>query len=491
MTAPADTRGGAPFEAAPPTFSDATQPAVPVGTASGVPGLLPHTLLWQTFLLIALVLILALVSWSQIFRHFQEPARARDLSQMVASVVNLTRTALINAEVNRRTELLIDLAALEGIRIYPAEPSDDLQPLPNTRPMRLLAGEIRRQLGSHTRFASRWKTLDGFWVSFRLDQEDTEDFWVMLPSERLQQPHAFEWLMWGGAALIVALIGAFLIVSRISSPLRNLARSARMVGSGQTPPELIVSGPQEIATVIKAFNQMTGDLARTDADRALILAGVSHDLRTPLARLRLGIEMSGAPDGEVLAMVADIEEMDRIIGQFLDFGRGQPQEPMQELELAQLAREMIELYRLRGITVHATLPDRLVLPARALPLRRAIANLIDNAIRYAGSEKPITVTLSTLRGEAHLEVADRGPGIPSHEVERLRHPFTRMEAARSDTKGAGLGLAIVDRVMNWHDGQLDLLPRPGGGLRAVLRLPLGGLRNRAKANKAEKQELDK
>ncbi|MBL8443142.1 MAG: two-component sensor histidine kinase, partial [Zoogloeaceae bacterium] len=170
--------------------------------------LLPRTLLWQTFLLIALVLIFALVAWSRIFTHFQEPARARDLAQMVVSVVNLTRTALINAEVSRRTELLIDLAALEGIRIYPSEDSDEILPLPRTRPMDLLSTEIRRQLGDYTQLASRWKTLDGFWVSFRLDPEDPDHFWVMLPPERLQQGSAFDWLMWGGGALLVALVGS-------------------------------------------------------------------------------------------------------------------------------------------------------------------------------------------------------------------------------------------------------------------------------------------
>lgn len=436
----------------------------------------PRTLLWQTFLLIALLLSLTLATWSQIFRYFEEPARARDLAQMVASVVNLTRTALLNAEPGLRTGLLIDLAALEGIRIYPSEPGDELQALPQTRPMRLLTAEIRKQLGEHTRFAMRWKTLDGFWVSFRLEAEDQDEYWVMLPRERLQKHNALEWLAWGSAALVAALLGAFLIVSRISAPLRSLAKAARMVGSGQNPPRQEESGPVELAVVSHAFNQMTGDLARADADRALILAGVSHDLRTPLARLRLGVEMSGAPDDEVAAMVADIEEMDRIIGQFLDFGRGDPQEPLHPVDLVELVNGLVEPYRLRGVPLELDLPETLAVPARALPLRRAIANLVDNAIRYAGSESPITISVGVSASEAFIEVADRGPGIPPDEVERMRRPFTRLENARSNTKGAGLGLAIVERVMRAHGGSLDLLPREGGGLRAVLRLHAGRAR---------------
>ena len=248
---------------------------------------LPRTLLWQTFLMVALLLIIALGSWSQIFRYFQEPARARDVAQMVVSVVNLTRTALINADAGRRTDLLIELAALEGIRIYPAEASDELEPLKATRPMRLLTDDVRSQLGAHTRFASRWKSLSGFWVSFRLEPDDQlDEYWVMLPGERIENPSSFDWLMWGVGALVAAMLGAYLIAARMGKPLRQVEDAAKRVGSGETPMPLDESGPQEIAVVAHAFNQMTSALARTDADRALILAGVSHDLRTPMTRMR-------------------------------------------------------------------------------------------------------------------------------------------------------------------------------------------------------------
>lgn len=439
--------------------------------AAGRSHWLPRSLLWQTFLLITLVLILSLTVWSAIFRHFYEPSRARDLAQMAASVVNLTRTALINAEASRRTELLIDLAALEGIRIYPSEAGDEIMPLHDTRRMRLLTEEIQRQLGDHTRLALRWKTLDGFWISFRLDPEDNEDFWARLPAERLNGGDSQDWMVWVVAAFSVALLAAFLIVSRISTPLRNIARAAQLVGSGRKPPELPEDGPMEIAVVSHAFNQMAGDLAHNEAERALILAGVSHDLRTPLARLRLGIEMTGAPDEEVAPMISDIEEMDRIIGQFLDFGRGEPSTPLEPLDLHAMLESLIEPYRQRGVELRFESPGTLRAAARVLPLRRAVSNLIDNALRYAVGS-PIDVRLWREGGEARIEIADRGPGIPPQEVERVRRPFTRLEAARSDTKGAGLGLAIIERVMRSHAGRLDLLPRDGGGLRAILSLPI-------------------
>jgi len=126
---------------------------------------------------------------------------------------------------------------------------------------------------------------------------------------------------------------------------------------------------------------------------------------------------------------------------------------------------------LRGVDLRLDAPDSLVGAVRALSLRRALANLIDNALRYAGEDKPLDVSVYRQAEDVCIEVADRGPGIPDSEVERMRHPFTRLEKARSNTKGAGLGLAIVERVMRSHGGRLDLLAREGGGLRAVLRLP--------------------
>ena len=265
------------------------------------------------------------------------------------------------------------------------------------------------------------------------------------------------------------------LARQLNRPLKRLQLAAIRVGRGLHSTQLEeYSGPAEIRAVNRAFNQMTSNLARMDEDRALILAGVSHDLRTPLARLRLGIEMSGAPDGEVTAMVTDIEEMDRIIGQFLDFGRGDSQEAVGPTDLSALVREVTDPYRLRGVAIRLDLPDALFAPARALSIRRALTNLIDNALRYAGGSDALDIKVDAVGEFARIEVADRGPGIPEAEVERMRRPFTRLEKARTNTKGAGLGLAIVDRVMRMHHGRLDLLPREGGGLRAVLCLPIAG-----------------
>ena len=225
---------------------------------------------------------------------------------------------------------------------------------------------------------------------------------------------------------------------------------------------------------------MTANLRQLEQDRALLLAGVSHDLRTPLARLRLGIEMEARDDATRAGMVDDIEEMDRIIGQFLEFAR------TNEDTAARAARRQRDRPRLRR-TVCAHRQGRALRRGRraAVPLRptafsRLVANLVDNALAYGAP--PVEVSTRAADGSVVLDVADRGPGIAPDEVERLKQPFTRASAARTNAAGvagAGLGLAIVDRIARMHGGTFDLLPRDGGGTRRA-RDPAGCAR-RARA----------
>ncbi|HOY00545.1 sensor histidine kinase [Zoogloea sp.] len=409
--------------------------------------------------------------WSAIFSHFDQASRAAQTAQTVVSIINLTRTALLNADPTLRKDLLLDLATQEGIRIYPAEADDRTTPLENSALVRKMTTDIRHQLGPETRFASSWEGLPGFWVSFHIQADDLEnagEFWFMLPAERVMRPHALEWMWWGAAALSLAMLGAYMIVSRLNRPLKALAMAARTVGRGEVPPHLSENGPTELAELAHAFNQMSHDLQELDTDRALILAGVSHDLRTPLARLRLGIEMCGASSADVDAMVSDIEDMDRIIGQFLAFAKEDDDEAMEVTDLGELATELAGVYARRGLPIQVLATAKAAAQVRPQALRRAVTNLIENALRYAGHTPEIII--GVMEGHPTIEVLDRGPGIPVTEIEKVKRPFTRLESARSNTKGSGLGLAIVDRIVRGQHGEFRLLPREGGGLRAAILL---------------------
>ncbi len=218
-----------------------------------------------------------------------------------------------------------------------------------------------------------------------------------------------------------------------------------------------------------AFNTMAADLESHEKDRSEVLAGISHDLRTPLTRLRLEAEMSIADDAARQGVVTDIEQMEAVIAQFMDYARTNLGEDPVATDLAALLTGVDERQRQIGRPLNFAIAALPTLPLRPRALTRAIGNLIDNAWKYGGGE--ISLSAARQAGEIWIEVRDRGAGIPAAETERLKRPFTRIDSARSNAAGTGLGLAIVDRIARLHEGRLELLPNPGGGLLA--RLVLG------------------
>jgi two-component system osmolarity sensor histidine kinase EnvZ len=418
----------------------------------------------RSFLLIALLLVTAVLASFQIYRIYEREPRSRELAQQTVSTVNLTRAALVSADPFLRRQLLIELNETEGLRVYPATASEELEPLPDEPLLERVESRVREALGDDTRFAYSRDGEAGFWVSFFID---TDEFWVMMPWERFEPAFGMQWLGWGLALLAISLAGAWLIASMIARPLAAVTRAARRIGSGAAHEPLAEEGPRELRTVAKAFNRMASGLQSMERERAMVLAGISHDLRTPLSRLRLALEMSGAESGASEAMIEDIAEIDAIIGQFLDFARGENEEKSVH-DLDSLLHELAEHYQRLHRDVQVTSQRQTLFRFARMAVRRAIANLVDNALRYAG--EPVEVT--TAKGNDHVvvEVRDRGPGIPASEVERLKRPFTRLDDSRAGASGAGLGLAIVERVARAHGGALELLPREGGGLIARLSL---------------------
>ena len=421
-------------------------------------------LITRSFLLIALLIVTAVVASFWIYRAHNREPRANELAQQTVSTVNLTRAALVNADPFRRRELLIELNETEGLRVYPATASEKLKPLPADPLLDRVAPRVRSSLGEQTRFASERDGEDGFWVSFFIDEDE---FWVMLPWERFEPEFGVEWLYWGLGLLALALVGGWLIASSIVRPLAAHTRAAGRIARGEPHQPLAEEGARELRVLAGAFNRMASSLETLERDRAMVLVGISHDLRTPLSRLRLALEMSGAQPAAAQAIEADVEEIDAIIGQFLDFARGED-EIKAEHDLRGVLEDLAEHYTRLGKKISVNEQPIPSFPFARMGVRRALGNLIDNALRYAGDP----LELAAYRDGAHavVEVRDRGPGIPPAEAERLKRPFTRLDRARGARGGSGLGLAIVDRVARSHGGKLELLPREGGGLVARLSL---------------------
>ena len=428
--------------------------------------MIPRSLLARTFLLLAILVILTTTAWLSLFRYIEAEPRARETAQLAASAVNLIRAALFAAAPENRPALFNDLSTREGIRLLPAEAEDRIEAMPDSRFFHLIQRELAARLGPHTRIAAEVDGVSGFWVSFRLDEHDDEEYCLILTRERAMRSVASHWLAWGLLALALALAVAWLIASRISRPLKAFAGAARAVGGGLNPAPLPETGAEEIRLLAGAFNAMAADLERHEKDRSEVLAGISHDLRTPLTRLRLEAELSVSDESARQAVIEDIEQMEAVISQFMDYARTNLGEEPVATDLCALLAGMAERLRQRGqdITfVPETLPD---LAVRPRALTRAVGNLLDNARKYGGGE--LSLRLAKHADEIWIEVSDHGPGIPEPEAERMKRPFTRLDAARSNATGTGLGLAIVDRIARLHDGRLELLPNPGGGLLARL-----------------------
>ena len=203
-----------------------------------------------------------------------------------------------------------------------------------------------------------------------------------------------------------------------------------------------------------------------------MLAGLSHDLRTPLTRLRLATEMldEQVPDSTRAGMVQDIADMDELISQFLAFARGLDSEHPVQTDLADLIRSTVERYERSGKTITATLAATPPIAVRPLAMQRLLTNLIDNALKHGDGR--VEVRLDMGAQAQVLRVLDRGPGIAPQHIDAARQPFSRLDASRSGSSGAGLGLAIVERIAQLHKGKLELLQRAGGGLEARVTLPI-------------------
>jgi len=422
----------------------------------------PYRLFGRNALLLAALIIVGQILGALVFYFFVQQPRTERYAAALAENAAAVAGALqaLDGESRQRFVTAFN-AGTEHQGNATAGPGRPLE--------RLMLRQVSSQLALHG-IEALWREDSGGTLYLRL-RLDGEDYWLASrgPFRRQTIPGAalLAWTL-GGA---LAVLGAFLIQRRLDRPLRALAAAARSLGEGHRPPPLAEEGPEEIRSVGRAFNQMNAALAEAERERVLMLAGVSHDLRTPLAKLRLAVELSGDTEAPGLAadMARHCRQIDAIIDQFLDFARSDDGEPprrtdLQELLQAALAAAGGEAFRLE---IQPGLP---ALMLRRQAMLRLLGNLLGNALHHGAPD--FVLRASCEGGELRIAVLDRGAGIPPAEAEALMRPFARGSAARGGPPGAGLGLAIVDRIARLHGGSLALLPRDGGGLEARLSLPL-------------------
>jgi len=296
--------------------------------------------------------------------------------------------------------------------------------------------------------------------------------WLGFPRSRIGPQPLAAALLTLAAALVLAWLGAWWLGRSTGIPLKRFDAAAAILGQGATPGLLPETGPRELASLARRFNQLACQVHDLLEARTTLLAGLSHDLRTPLARMRLALEMvQRRPDGAWIERLdTDVEEMNRLVGDVLDLARGLGGEPAVSVDLCALLEGLASHAWEAGVEVdvHCT-GVRVAVPPAAL--RRLLGNLLANGQRYAGTG-PLELRAELRDGACVIGVLDRGPGIPEDQLDAVFRPFHRVDASRSPiTGGTGLGLAIVRQLAQVNGWQVWLENRPGGGLAAWVRVP--------------------
>ena len=274
----------------------------------------------------------------------------------------------------------------------------------------------------------------------------------------------------GGAVL--ALFASFAVVRRIVGPLGRLSTAVREVGQGGSPPPLAEDGPEELATLARAFNRMSLEVHELLENRTVMVAGISHDLRTPLTRLELAVEMldDSVNPNLIAGIRRDLTTMENLIRQFMELAQGLTDERKEDLDLWQILCAQAKDLQRDGHDVRLGTGSTCHYLGDPVALERILTNLLDNAAHY-GEGKSIDVELQCNDQKPCIRISDRGPGIPEAQREAVFRPFHRLDTAREErTGGSGLGLAIARQLANKNGWKIELNPRPGGGTVAVLDL---------------------
>ena len=322
-------------------------------------------------------------------------------------------------------------------------------------------------------------------VSIKVTDLDTTWFWAEIhtggklirigfPKERLNTDPPTMLLLALIATVVFSLFTALVLARRVTKPLAHFSAAARRIGEGNLPESFPETGIKELSGLAATFNQMALQVRELLTNRTTMLAGISHDLRTPLARMRLAIEMlpESADPKLVARLQHDVDEMNQLIGEFLALSREIQKEPPQQIDVSLLLEELADNARSEGAQVEWRSSGSTLLSAGPMALRRILTNLLGNAIRY-GADKPVTIDFTLNDDMAVIRILDRGPGIPPDELENVFRPFYRLESSRSNTTGgSGLGLAISRQLAEANGWKIELLPRPEGGTEARLTIRL-------------------
>lgn len=429
--------------------------------------LLPRTAFARTVALIAFVLVInQAVSYFMIAMYVVKPS-VQQLTFLLGKQME-THAFIEELEVPGSDQIRADYQSITGVERFSLAEAERAGLL-DTVHYQFLSGEMERVLQQEVEV--RVSRDDEFyvWVNLRAEPDVWQRILLTEIDERQFSPLIFYLILIG----TLSVVGGAWFARWLNRPLRDLQGAARQIGRGYFPGQLEEKGATEIRQVTRAFNQMARGIRRLEQDRTLLLAGISHDLRTPLTRIRLATEMMpSSEDYLVEGIVHDIEDMNAIIDQFIDYVRARDNNTFTQEDFNALIREVADAYQYtEQEKLELQLSELPALPMEPIAIKRVVANLIDNAKHYGRSPVLVTTGYDKERQLVWLDVADSGPGIDPVRLEEVFEPFTQGDTARGGD-GSGLGLAIVKRFVQLHEGHISLHNRPEGGLLVHVELPL-------------------
>ncbi len=443
---------------------------LPLRRSEFEPGL---SLFWRTFFLLAMLLLASIATWLQTFRTLESEPRAIQNAQQLASLINLSRAGLRYSDAIARVSLIKTLAEQEGVRIKPRRANDRYLPLDKDPLNERISQEVIRRMGESTVVAKSVNGEPGLWVGFSIEEDP---YWLQTDLTRVGPSRSGTWAIWLTSAAVLSLAGAALIAGLINRPLQQLSLAASRMREGDFDASLLdeKAPTSEIREVNVGFNQMARQLSKLENDRAIMMAGISHDLRTPLARLRLETELSVSDESARAHMAADISQLDAIIDKFMDYARPDPAQ-LQALGLNAIVESaLFSVADYRDLSVKLTMPDQLMVMADDVELLRVLTNLLENARRYGktpgSNHAEVEISAKAQGSWVMLKIRDHGAGVPEESLRKLTRPFYRGDEARTSAKGAGLGLAIVEKTIVRMGGAFSLANSDTGGLAAHIRL---------------------
>jgi two-component system osmolarity sensor histidine kinase EnvZ len=427
----------------------------------------PKSAFGQTvFLVAALLLINQVVSYITVSLYVVKPT----IEQVNLILAKQIKTVFIDWEdgVEISDEVSTKFFEITGIEVMTQRQAMS-QGLGQTREYPMLSRSMSDQLNGSARVRISQVGPLIYWV----EAPQAPGYWVKVPLTGFKDNNLEFLTFYLSSIGFLSVLGGWLFARHLNRPLKELQQAAVKVGVGDFSTKLEEHGSTEVIEVTRAFNQMSRGIAALENDRRLLMAGVSHDLRTPLTRIRLATEMMSAEEDYLReGIIYDIEDMNAIIDQFIEYLRHHKREELALEDLNAIVSEVVhsEQKHQRTITFKDN-PDLAFVPLSMVAIKRVITNMIENAIRYSDGEIEVETALSNDKKYAIVIVNDHGPGIPESELETVFEPFKQGDAARG-SEGSGLGLAIIKRIIDMHGGKVKLINRPEGGLSAQILLPM-------------------